>query len=141
MQALAQLRSEWAAASLVSWLGLRDTLRRAGAIVRRRWGEGMAGAGNLTLVAGLAGAIFGLVVAVASFVAAPDEAALTAVFLTSITAFFLLVAAVGAAGQVLALALYRHAVGRGPLPPFTDVDLEHALVARRRLPGRRPRSS
>jgi len=71
LQALQQFKGEWALAPLMSALagvawgvlavfvmpvlaledvGVRDAIRRTTALVRRRWGEGMGGLGNLTLV-------------------------------------------------------------------------------------------
>lgn len=158
LQALQQLRSEWAAVPLLSWLAgaawgvltlfvlpilaledlnLRETVRRAGGLVRRRWGEGIAGATNLTLVMIIAAAVLGLTIGAAAAVAEPDSDAVRAVYVAGIAIGFLLIAVIAVAGEVLALALYRHAVGRGAVAPFTDDDLDHALVARRRLRRRR----
>jgi hypothetical protein len=158
LQALQQLRAEWAAGPLLSWvagaawgvltlfvlpvlavedLGLRDTLRRAGALVRRRWGEGIAGVSNLTLVAVAASVVVCTLLVVGTAVAAPSGTASDAVFVAALAASVLIIVAIGSAMQVLALALYRHAAGAGPVAPFTDDDLQHALVARRRWLRRR----
>jgi len=45
--------------------------------------------------------------------------------------FFAMMTAIGTAGQVLALALYRHAIGAAAIEPFTLDDLDHAFVPRR----------
>jgi hypothetical protein len=158
IQGLQQLRSEWAVAPLLSWLagaawgvltlfvlpviaiedvGVRDAVRRAGGLVKQRWGEGMAGAGNLTLVAGAAGAAVAVLLAPAFVIAAPDRDAIQIVFLASLAVFVAIIAVIGTAMQVLSLALYRHATGGGAIGPFTADDLQHAIIERRRL-HRRP---
>jgi hypothetical protein len=153
VQALQQLKSEWALAPLVSWLaglawgvltvfvlpvlavervGVRDAARRASSLVRDKWGEGIAGLGNLSLVAMVAVLPVALVFGVAAGIGARDPETMRIVFLAGFVAFMLVLAAVGAAGQVLSLALYRHATGRST-GPFTAAELEDAAVRRRRL--------
>ena len=157
LQALQQFKSEWALAPVISalagvaWgvltvfvlpvlaledLGVRDTIRRAAGIVRDRWGESVAGLGNLTLVNVVVMLPLALALGVAAGVAAPDRDAVTAIFVVGFVAFMLLVSAIGTAGQVLSLALYRHATGR-PARPFTESELEQALVPRRTFWRRR----
>jgi Family of unknown function (DUF6159) len=163
LQGLQQLRSEWAVAPLLSWLagaawgvltlfvipvlaleevGVRDTVRRVGELVRRRWGEGMGGAGNFMLVGAVAGAVVGAVgsvIIVAIAVVVPDRHVVVFVYLGCFFMLLLLIAAIGAAAQVLSLALYRIATTGEAVGPFTADELEHAMVPRRRLRLRRRR--
>jgi hypothetical protein len=60
-------------------------------------------------------------------------------FIVLLVVFIVILFAVGTAGQVLALALYRHATGGAAIGPFTRDDLYHALVPRRRFRLRRRR--
>jgi hypothetical protein len=153
LQALQQLRSEWALAPLVSWLaglawgvltvfvlpvlavegvGVRDAARRAGGLVRDKWGEGIAGLGNLSLV-GIAVIVpVSLVVGVAAGVTAREPDTRMIVFAAGFVAFMLVVSVIHVAGQVLSLALYRHATGQSTRP-FTAAALDEAAVQRRRL--------
>jgi hypothetical protein len=153
VQALQQVKSEWALAPLVSalagvaWgvltvfvlpvlaledLGLRDSVRRAAGLVKERWGESVAGVGNLTIIGAIVGTVVGLAVAIAVAIAAPDRDAMTTILVASFVVFMLMVSAIGVAGQVLSLALYRHATGR-PARPFTETELNDALVPRRKI--------
>jgi hypothetical protein len=92
---------------------------------------------NLTLVAVAASVVVCTLLVVGTAVAAPSGTASDAVFVAALAASVLIIVAIGSAMQVLALALYRHAAGAGPVAPFTDDDLQHALVARRRWLRRR----
>jgi uncharacterized protein DUF6159 len=155
LQALQQLRSEWALAPLVSWLaglawgvltvfvlpvlavegvGVRDAAQRATGLVRDKWGEGVAGLGNLSLVGMVAIVPVSLVLGVAAGVTARDPEAREIVFVAGFVAFMLVVSAIHTAGQVLSVALYRHATGRS-IGPFTPAVLADAAVRRRRLRG------
>lgn len=156
LQALQQLKSEWALAPLLSWLaglawgvltvfilpvlavegiGVRDAARRATELVRDKWGEGIAGLGNLTIVGMVVIVPVSLVIGVAAGVTARDPDTRMIVFVAGFVAFMLVVSAIHVAAQVLSLALYRHAAGR-PTGPFAAGVLDAAAVRRRRVPGR-----
>ncbi len=55
------------------------------------------------------------------------------VLVTGIACLLLLLVPLVAGGWAMSLSLYRYATGQGPTPPFTEDDLQHALVPRRRL--------
>jgi hypothetical protein len=158
IQGLQQLKSEWAIAPLLSWIagiawalltifvmpvlaledrGVRGAVRRAGELVRQRWGEAVGGLGNLMLVSAVAMVPFGLAWGVAVAIAAPDPTAMNTVFVVGIACFLALLVPITATWWTLALALYHYATGGGPIQPFTEDDLQHALVRRRRLWRRR----
>jgi hypothetical protein len=152
LQGLQQLKSEWALAPLLSWLagiawgvltvfvlpvlalegvGVRAAVRRAGSLVGDRWGESVAGLGNLSLVGAVLGAPLGVAIGIGIAIAAPDRDTVMAVSVAGFVAFRLMVSAIGAAGQVLSLALYRYATGRST-GPFRADELDDALIPRRR---------
>lgn len=152
LQGLQQIKSEWALAPLISALagiawgvltlfvlpvlaiegvGVRDAARRAGSLVREKWSEGMGGLGNLTTVSIVLTLPLAVAFGVVLGVTAVDHDAYTAVLVVFFT-FMLASSAVGTAGQVLAVALYRHATGRST-GPFTTGELNDALVRRRKL--------
>lgn len=153
LQALQQVKSEWALAPLLSWLaglawgvlaafalpvlaiedvGVRDAIRRAGSIVRERWGEGIAGFGNLTIVSTAISIPFGLVLGVAVAIAAPDRDAMFRVYAVGFIVMIALVSVMGTASQVLSLVLYRYATDRST-GPFRSDELDTALIKRRRF--------
>lgn len=153
LQLLQQLRSDWIAASIFSWiagaawtvltffvvpvlafedLGIRDTLRRSGQIVRERWGEGIGGAGNLAVVFGVAILVLfvpGMIVMGIAFTFGQAAGIAIAVVLG-----MLFVASIGAAsvaGQLFALALYRFATTGAPIGGFSPDVLTTAFRPRR----------
>jgi hypothetical protein len=152
LQALQQLRSEWVVAPLVSWLagaawgvltmfflpvlafedvGVRDGVRRASGLVRKHWGEGVAGTTNIALVFIVLFVPVSLLLGVAMAFAAAEGIPVEITF----AAFFCLVAlssiAFSLAYQALGLALYRYATGQGGLADFSEDDLRAALQPKR----------
>lgn len=145
LQALQQLRSDWVIGPVVSWaigaawalvsmlavpvlaledVGVADAVRRGARLARDRWGEGVAGAGNLSLVWVVAFTALGLL-------AAPAVEAGTAGIVALALVFAAAIAVMGVQIQLLGLSLYRFAVDGETLGRFEPGDLERAVQPRR----------
>lgn len=152
IQAAQQLRGGWAAAPLVSWLAgaawavltlfvlpvlaledrdVRGSVRRSAGLVRRRWGESAGGVGSIWLVGFAAIVAVSVAMGIGAGLAGPGIAG-DAVLVAGCGLGALLLVLAGLATEILALALYRHAAGRGATAPFTPDDLDGAIIPRRR---------
>lgn len=154
LQALQQVKSDWLATPLLSWLagaawtvltffvlpvlafeevGVRESVRRSGRIVRARWGEGLSGATNIGLVGVVVGSVIGAVAAVAGTVGFLIEPAVgVAVWVLVGVLFFGLIGVVTAISQLFSLTLYRFATGHETLGDFTAEELQVAFRKKRK---------
>jgi hypothetical protein len=131
----------WSLATMfvVPILALEDTraipaVRNSAALIRQRWGEGVAG--NLTIGAWLAIALFPLCMAVGVGASLAESSPTVATVLVSGGVIAMIVISVLAVAlrQVFAVALYHYATG-GPVEGFTLSDLEQPFSGGR---ARRP---
>jgi Family of unknown function (DUF6159) len=108
-------------------LGPLAALSRSTSLFREKWGEQVAGAASI----GVLFAVLGVVpAALLMFVGFASGSDLVAIVLLVLAVLVAVVAGVlgSAARAVFAVALYRYAAGSGATGPFTDRDLEMAVV-------------
>ena len=119
-------------------LSLRDTLRRSGRIIGERWGEGIGGAGNMAAAVVVALLVLtpAALIAIAIGFALGQGAGIAAVVAVALL-FIASMAALDAAGKLLALALYRYATAEALVGGFTAAELSSAVRRKRRWRPRR----
>jgi hypothetical protein len=108
-------------------VGPLAALQRSTSLFRQKWGEQLAGAASI----GLLFALLGVVPATALMVIGLSTGSEPAALAFLVVAILIVVAAsiVGSASRaVFAVALYRYATGIGATGPFTEHDLERAVI-------------
>ena len=153
LQALQQIRADWIAASVATWLaglawvavsffalpvlalentGAVETVKRSAATFKSRWGEEFTGTTAIATVFLVIAFPFLLVGAIAVGVAAAVSLPLAiAVGTVVIVAFLALVSLWTAMTQLFSLVLYRYATTGDVPPAFPRSDLDQAFKRRR----------
>jgi hypothetical protein len=113
-------------------LGASDALARSGQIFRERWGDQVVGQVSISGIFLLFGAIPALALGALGVVSGSRG---IMVMLIGLAVVLLIAASVmaAAARAVFSVALYRFAVGRGRILPFSEGDLSRAVAPRSRL--------
>jgi hypothetical protein len=108
-------------------LGPRAALERSTSLFRQKWGEQLAGAASIGILFALLGVVPAVVLMCIGFATGSAPVAIALLVLA-----ILIAVAAGilgnAARAVFAVALYRYATGVGGTGPFTEQDLERAVV-------------
>lgn len=108
-------------------LGPLDALGRSTALFRQKWGEQLAGAASIGILFTLLGAV-----PAALLVCVGVATGSTPVAIAFLVVAVLVAVAAGVLGSaargVFAVALYRYAAGLGGTGPFTERDLDRAVI-------------
>jgi hypothetical protein len=108
-------------------LGPLDALGRSTSLFRQKWGEQLAGAASIGLLFTLLAAVPAALLVCAGLATGSTTVAIACLVLAVLVAVAAGVLG-NAARAVFAVALYRHAAGAGATGPFTEQDLDRAVI-------------
>jgi hypothetical protein len=108
-------------------LGPVGALSRSTALFRERWGEQLAGAASIGVLFAVLGVVPAVVLMAIGFASGSNVVAIALLVVAVLVA--VVVGVLGSAARaVFAVALYRYAAGAGATGPFTERDLEGAVL-------------
>jgi len=108
-------------------LGPVGALSRSTALFREKWGEQLAGAASIGVLFAVLGVVPAVVLMALGFASGSNVVAIALLVVAVLVA--VVVGVLGSAARaVFAVALYRYAAGAGATGPFTERDLEGAVL-------------